>query len=328
MPRGPRLDAPGVLHHLMVRGIEGRRIFREAADYEDFLARIGMLAKEGAGVVYAWALLPSHAHQLVRTGNRPLPRSMRSLLTAYAWAFNRRHRRRGHLFQNRFKSIVVEGEPYFLELVRYLHLNPLRADVVKDLDALVRYPYTGHAAPLGPVARPWQETATVLSRFASRTGAARRRYRDFVAAGVPQGRRPELQGGGLVRSAGGWEAVQALRRGREAFAADERVLGTSKFVEAILREAERRADAQGARQRRHLLLDTLVRRIGTAFGVSPTTILGPSQARAAAEARHLLAYVWTERLGRRGSELATALGRTRSNVCWAAKRGAGRGVRG
>jgi REP element-mobilizing transposase RayT len=91
-------------------------------------------------VVYAWALLPNQLHLLVRTGQRPLPRTMRSLLTGCAGAFNRCHRRTGHPFQNRYKSIVVEEEPYFLELVRYLHLNPIRAGIVDGLRAIDRYP--------------------------------------------------------------------------------------------------------------------------------------------------------------------------------------------
>jgi putative transposase len=81
MPRGPRRDAPGVLHPVMVRGIERRSLFREETDREDFVARLAALADGGAIVVYAWALFPNHAHLLVRTGRRPLARSMRSLLT-------------------------------------------------------------------------------------------------------------------------------------------------------------------------------------------------------------------------------------------------------
>jgi hypothetical protein len=137
---------------------------------------------------------------------------MRSLLTGYAGAFNRRHKRVGHLFQNRYRSIVVEEEPYLLELVRYLHLNPLRAQVVPDLPHLARYPWTGHSALLGTVPRPWQDTRTILTQFGPSPARARRAYRAFVAAGVPQGRRREFQGGGLVRSAGGWAEVRALRR--------------------------------------------------------------------------------------------------------------------
>jgi REP element-mobilizing transposase RayT len=129
-------------------------LFRDDADRADFVARVAALAAQGAWTIYAWALLPNHAHLVVRTGTRPLPRSMRSLLTGYAGAFNRRHHRVGHLFQNRYTSIVVEEEPYLLDLVRYVHLNPVRATVVSDLRTLARYPWTGHSALLETVPRP------------------------------------------------------------------------------------------------------------------------------------------------------------------------------
>ena len=110
MPRGPRLDAPGVLHHVMVRGIERRAIFRDDRDRTDFVQRAAALAHAGAWSVLAWALLPNHAHLLVRTAQRPLAAAMPALLTGYAGAFNRRHKRRGHLFQNRYQSILVEED--------------------------------------------------------------------------------------------------------------------------------------------------------------------------------------------------------------------------
>ena len=109
MPRHARLDAPGTLHHVMVRGSERTTVFRDDRDRADFIARLARLAEAGAVPVSAWALLPTHAHLLVRTGARPLPRSMRSLLTGDAGACNRRHTRVGHLFQNRDRSIVVYG---------------------------------------------------------------------------------------------------------------------------------------------------------------------------------------------------------------------------
>ncbi len=321
MARGPRLDAPGVLHHVMVRGIERRPLFRDDRDRDDFVERLAGLAQGGALSVYAWALLPNHVHLLVRTGTRPLARSMRSLLTGYAGAFNRRHRRAGHLVQNRYRSIVVEEEPYFLELVRYLHLNPLRAGMVEDLRRLDRYPYTGHAALLGTVLRPWQAMADVLGRFAREPRHARSQYRAFVAAGIPLGRRPEFQGGGLIRSLGGWQAVQALRRGREAYTTDERVLGSSVFVEAVRQEMECRSRQEAHATHRGVPLRTLARRIGESLGLPPEVILGRSRVPAAARARQVLAYVWVERLGRRASELAQALGQTRGNVSLGAKRG-------
>jgi len=167
MPRGPRLDAPDVLHHVMARGLERHHIFRDDHDREDFVRRLAALAEAGALTVYAWVLMPNHFHLLMRTGQRPLARSLGSLLTGYAGMFNRRHRRSGHLFHNRYKSVACEDEPYFLELVRYLHLNPLRGRLVEDFAGLAAYVYSGHSALLGMREYAWQDTAAVLGRFAS-----------------------------------------------------------------------------------------------------------------------------------------------------------------
>jgi putative transposase len=317
MPRQARLDAPAALHHVMVRGLERRTIFRDDVDRTDFVARVAALAGAGTCTVYAWALLPNHAHLLVRTGDRPLARSMRSLLTGYAGAFNRRHRRVGHLFQNRYKSIVVEEEPYLLELVRYLHLNPLRAKVIPDMGALDRYPWTGHSALLGTVPRPWQDTTTILGQF----GATRRRavaaYRTFVKEGIPRGRRPELQGGGLIRSLGGWEAVAALRRGREAYQGDERILGSGEFVEACRRHAE----AQVVPRTPGVSLDTLLARVCRQVGIAPVALAAGGRTARASRARAGIAYLWVAVLGHPGRPLAPLLGVRPQNVYRAAAQG-------
>ena len=127
MPRTARIDAPGALHHIIARGIGRRRIFDDDADRDGFLERLGSVLIESGAICYAWALIPNHFHLLLRTGQAPVSSVMRRLLTGYAMGYNRRHRRVGHLFQNRYKSILCQEEPYFLELVRYIHLNPLRA---------------------------------------------------------------------------------------------------------------------------------------------------------------------------------------------------------
>lgn len=321
MPRGPRLDAPGVLHHVMARGLDRQRIFRDDHDRDDFVRRLTALAEAGALVVYAWALLPNHFHLLVRTASRPLPRAMRSLLTGYAGAFNRRHRRSGHLFQNRYKSIVVEEEPYFLELVRYLHLNPVRAGVVANLRGLDRYPYSGHAAVWGTARSPWQDTATVLRRFAGDPRRARMRYRRFMADGVGMGRRPELMGGGLVRSAGGWAAVRELRRGREGYAADARILGGTEFIETLRREQEQ-AEARRARARqRNLELPALIQKIARLAHVTAGALMGGGRRRDICRARDGLAYLWIEVLGHSGRQLARELGIRPESVSKGARRG-------
>ena len=130
MPRRARLDAPGTLHHVMVRGIEGRRIVNDAADRKNFVKRIGELSVDTPTAIYAWALMPNHAHILLRSSETGISGFMRRLLTGYAISYNRRHRRCGHLFQNRLKSIVCDEDACFTELARYIHLNPIRAGLV------------------------------------------------------------------------------------------------------------------------------------------------------------------------------------------------------
>jgi hypothetical protein len=157
---------------------------------------------------------------------------MRRLMTGHAVRFNLRYGRSGHLFQNRYKSIVVEEEAYFLQAVRYIHLNPVRAGLLSTLSALDRFPFTGHAVLMGNRAAAWQDTGAVLERFAPARRKAVRGYEEFVVAGWDEGHRHEFTGGGLVRSAGGRDVV-AGRKLAERGAADERVLGCGDFVEEV-----------------------------------------------------------------------------------------------
>jgi len=238
MPRQARLDAPGTLHHVIIRGLDRGAIVRDDTDREAFVARLGEVAQRTGTAIYAWALLQNHAHLLLRSGPTGLPRFMRRLLTGYAVTFNRRHKRVGYLFQNRYKSIVCEEDAYFRELVRYIHLNPIRAKLTETLRALERYPWCGHATVVGRHPRPWHDRRSVLAWFGKSEGKAITAYRDFLREGLPLGRRPELVGGGLVRSAGGWAEVRALRRQKEPTLGDPRILGSGAFVAQLLRDAE------------------------------------------------------------------------------------------
>jgi putative transposase len=241
MPRQARLDAAGTLHHIILRGIEKRHIFGDDLDRENLVIRMGQLASDTKTKIYAWSLLTNHAHLLIRSGPEGLPQYMRRLLTGYAQEYNRRHKRYGHLFQNRYKSIVCEEDVYFQELVRYIHLSPLRAGLVQNLVQLDRYPWSGHGVLMGKVKYSWQDADYVLSWFGKKVGQARRTYHRYVSEGIKQGRRPELVGGGLIRSLGGWSAVQSLRRSGQEVLTDERILGTDDFVERMLGEADPKA---------------------------------------------------------------------------------------
>ncbi len=134
----------------------------DKADYKDFLNRLGQILSETHTPCYAWALIPNHFHLLLRTGDAPVSRVMQRLLTGYVVNYNRRHSRFGHLFQNRYKSILCQEDPYLLELVRYIHLNPLRAELVLDYEALVRYPYCGQGAVLGLREHEWQDAGSTI----------------------------------------------------------------------------------------------------------------------------------------------------------------------
>jgi len=149
MPRLPRLDAPGVTHHIMVRGVDGTDIFRVRSDYHDFAGRLTRLLPEGDARCLAWALMPNHVHLVVRMGTQGVSRLMRRLNTGYALRFNRRHERRGVLFQGRFRSRLVADEGDLANVIRYVHMNPVKAGLVGSVDALARFPWTGHPALLG-----------------------------------------------------------------------------------------------------------------------------------------------------------------------------------
>ena len=243
MPRLARLDAPGVLHHIMIRGIERRKIFRSNKDRDDFIERLSIILPESNTYCYAWALLSNHAHFLFRSGEAGISKVMRRLLTGYAVTFNHKYKRHGQLFQNRYKSIICQEDTYLRELVRYIHLNPLRAKLVSDISELNRYPYSGHSALMGKRPRDWQDTKYVLANFGKTVKKARNEYLDFVRAGASQGRKPELIGGGLIRSLGGWKEVKKLGLNKQdRIKGDERILGDSDFVMEVLAEADERYD--------------------------------------------------------------------------------------
>jgi len=314
MPRQPRLDAPGTLHHVIGRGIEGGKIFRKQGDRGDFLDRIAKLCEAKALSVYAWALLETHFHLLVRTGKQSLSHNMRQLLTGYVVNFNRRHRRYGHLFQNRYKSIICEEDPYLLELTRYIHLNPLRTGVVKGWAELKRYPWAGHSAILGKVERDWQDVGTVLGYFGRRKKRAIAAYENYVREGIEKGKRPELVGGGLIRSLGGWSEVLSLKRRGERVASDERILGSGDFIDQVLSEAEEKAKQTLGWKGRVPDLESLLSKVAEREGVEGEKVRGGDRRRSVVGARKIFCQLAVKRIGYSGAAVARFLGVTTSLV--------------
>ena len=314
MPRQPRLDAPGTVHHVIGRGIEGSKIFRDRGDREDFLDRLAKLCEAKALSVYAWALVDTHFHLLVRSGNQSLSQSMRQLLTGSVVNFNRRHKRYGHLFQNRYKSILCEEDPYLLELTRYIHLNPLRARVVKDLRELRVYPWAGHSAIMGKQERGWQDVGAVLGYFGRRKKRAMVAYEKYVREGIEKGGRPESVGGGLMRSLGGWSEVLSLRRRGEKTVSDERILGSGEFIEQLLSEAEEKAKETLGWRGRVPSLQTLLSKVSKRDGVEEKKVRGGDRRGSVVGVRKLFCQIAVRRLGYSGAAVARFLGVTTSLV--------------
>ena len=321
MPRQARIDAPGALQHIIVRGIERKRIFFDDKDRDNFVARLSVVLPESTARCYAWALIPNHFHLLLRSGNVPISTVMRRLLTGYAVSFNRRHRRHGQLFQNRYKSILCQQDPYLLELVRYIHLNPLRAGVVSDLDELGKFAYSGDAAILGRYRHPFQDVDTILGLFDRNVAAARKKYSAYVQKGIERGHRPELIGGGLIRSAGGWAAVKGLRRTNARLKGDERILGDNHFVNAVLEAAQEQLERKYRLATRGFDFEKVVQRVAAVFGIEVEQVLAAGKHPPTVKARSVLCYWAVRELGMNGTDIAEKLGCSQSSVSKSAKRG-------
>lgn len=309
MPRLARLDITGLLQHVIVRGIERRDIFNDDHDRQLFVDRLFSLLSETGVRCYAWAFLSNHFHLLLMPTSTPLSYFMRRLLTGYAVSFNRRNKRSGHLFQNRYKSIVCEEEPYLLELVRYIHLNPLRAGMVASMEELDHYPWTGHAVLMGNRRLDGQDTGAILERFGKKTTTARRHYRQFVSDGIVTGRRDDLVGGGLRRS-------QGERQNKENESYDERILGRGDFVDGLKLEARLRDRMKSA-----ITLARLLDIVSAALSLDPDRVRIPSKSRAPAAARGIICHLAIFELGYTGSEVGKFLHLGPTGVSLASRRG-------
>lgn len=314
MPRQARLDAPGTLHHVIIRGIARGRIVSDGEDRKNFVSRMAKNASDNGTTIHAWALMPDHAHILLYSGPDGLSKYMRRFLTGYAITHNRRHGRHGHLFENRYKSIVCDEDSYFLELVRYIHLNPLRGKLVRNLGELERYPWCGHGAILGRTNYEWQDRDYVLRWFGKREGEAKKAYRQYIREGIAQGKRPDLVGGGLIRSLGGWSQVLSLRRNKERILTDERILGSGDFVERVYREADEKMKYQLLAIERGKKVEELVQEVCRRKGVNIKELRMGSRRGYISKVRSQLADRLVEEYGLPLAETARQLGVSTSAI--------------
>ena len=314
MSRQSRLDTAGALHLIMVRGINKSAIFGDDQDRQKFLERLTLNLLDSDCSVYAWAIMDNHVHLLFKSGGRGLSDVMRKQLTWYAMYFNRKYRRTGHLFENRYKSILCEEDRYLLALVRYIHLNPVRVGMIKTIEDLAHYPWTGHSVIMGNCQLERMDSHYVLSHFGKKLKKAQAAYQEFVSEGLTQGHLPELSGGGLARSQGGWSAVISFRRKGVAPDFDDRVLGSSDFVRSILEETTTSELKQLKVNRSGKNISDIIAEYCTETGISDKLVRSGSRQHKVSQARTAIAKRCTEELGLTLADTARALGVTTSAI--------------
>jgi len=316
--RLPRLDFPGQFYHVIVRGVNKYAIFRTGSDKSDFLGRLAQNLTSTGSLCYAWALMTNHLHLLILSGTTGLASLMHPVMTGYVGAFNRRYGRVGHLVQNRFKAILCDSDVYFQELIRYIHLNPVRAGIIKTLNELTHFPWTGHSALMDKTRLPWQAVDPVLTHFGATAGAARAAYCAYLNEGWTQGHRTEFEGGGLKRSL---RALGLLPNKKERFAYDSRILGDGAFVEKILAQADKREQDRSDFRSRRLSIETLERLASSTTAIESFLLRTNDRSQAVAKARALFVYAATEWCDYRSADIARRLGITSGGVSLARRRG-------
>ncbi|MBI4707734.1 MAG: transposase [Candidatus Omnitrophica bacterium] len=297
MPRQARIDYPGALHHVIGRGIERKAIFKEEADKSLFLKIIKEQLSKSKVQIYAWSIMDNHFHILLQTGETSLAEFMRGVLTGYAVNYNKKQKRVGHLFQNRYKSILCDKDEYLLPLIRYIHLNPVKAGIV-DINSLYKYNWTGHRELLKKEEEGIIAREEVLGYFGKTERKAIDSYKEYINEGIEL--KEDYEGGGLIRSAG--EMDEAIKRRSEDYQTyDDRILGDGEFVEKVYNTIEEKLNYKIKD------IETLIIKIAKYYKVKEAELL-ETRKKGTREARSVLVYMAIKYLGESGKSIGKKLG--------------------
>lgn len=259
MARKPRLHIDGAVYHVMLRGNGGQEIFFDDDDRRHFY----FLLEEGVARfghrIHGFCLMGNHAHLTIQVGTEPLAKIMQNLSFRYARWVNKKQKRIGHLFQGRYKAIMVDRDAYLLQLVRYIHLNPVRAKLVERPQD---YAWSGHRAYLGEETLTWLTTDWIYGQFGKHLSTCRERYEAFVNEGRGEGRRDEFHGGGDI---------------------DRRVLGDESFAERVLNVT--------CAQAGHITLDRLIKAVCEEYQMAESDLACANRTRLASEARCVIGWL-------------------------------------
>jgi REP element-mobilizing transposase RayT len=314
MARPNRTDEPGMIHHVTLRGVGGMDVFRDDVDRRRFLALAARYSRAGGARCLAWALMDNHVHLVVQTGWRPLSEVVHGFAFRYAQFFNWRHARPGHVFQNRFGSEHVDSDEYLRTAIAYVHLNPVRAGMVRDIEALAAHRWTSFAGLVGAHRDRLVDANDVLALFADDAGDARRGVVELTRSCLGEAERDPS-----------WHWRGRDRRGRrKPTRLESQAEMTARLDELERARAEREAaDLRAARLRREgWTVDAVIAAVCAYQRVQPRQLLSRGRTRPVSHARALVAYLAADELHVPCAEIARRLVLSDTAVLAARTRGA------
>jgi REP element-mobilizing transposase RayT len=271
MARRPRVFAAGVLYHVIARGNQRQKTFTSDSDYQAYIERLARYRKKYDYKLHAYCLMPNHVHLLLESSEHPLAKLMQGLQQSYSQYFNLKHRKTGHVFEGRYKAILCQKEEYLLQLIRYIHLNPVRAGMVRTPE---RYRYSGDHAYLQGKATEMIDPAPVLSMLGGKQA-----YRRFVQDGLSEGHK---------------EKYYAVL--------DQRFLGAEGFGERLLKKEPRKRPTRRS-------IETVATELAKELKIAVHALRSRDRAWRISKARTIAAYVLVRRLGYRLSDVAAYFNR-------------------
>lgn len=289
MARKPRIHAPGAIYHVILRGNARQDIFSDDKDRYRLYDILEKSCERFQNRIHAFCLMTNHVHLVIQVGEIPLSRIMQNVALRYTQWFNWRHKKSGHVFQGRYKAILVDADAYLLELVAYVHLNPVRARVT---DRPENHQWSSHLAYLGKECLSWLDTDSVLSHFSRKVWAARVKYDEFVLGKIADGRREEFHGEKNI---------------------DSRIFGDDNFIDMVLAKSEFLPEHKPD-------VNTVVEAVKKLYGIDDERLRAQGQERAISEARSLAAWATLELSGGKLTELAVRVGRDPSTLTCAVRR--------
>jgi REP-associated tyrosine transposase len=274
MARKPRIEFEGAFYHVITRGNQRQKIFRDKEDFGKYLELLSRYKDLYKYRLYAYVLMNNHVHLLVETGQTPLSKILQGINQSYTGRFNRKYGTVGHLFQGRYKAILCDRDSYLLSLVKYIHLNPVRARLVKTPE---EYQWSSHRTYIKPSGKSIVDEDQVLRLFSEDKGMARKLYGEYVGDGI------------------------AVKKEDIYTTIDKRILGDEKFADTVMDKCE--AEIEPGRREREYSLAAISQAVGKMYGITVIQMRQKGKDRNISWGRKLFSFVAHD-FGYKGREIA------------------------